>query len=40
MSHQQSDLTIVISVGIFDNFQTMSVNNHSELRKVIIYKGG
>ena len=37
VSNQQPDLTIVISVGIFDNFQRMSMSNHGE---VIIFEEG
>jgi hypothetical protein len=40
VSNQQPDLTIVISVGIFDNFQRMSMSNHREVREVIIFEEG
>jgi hypothetical protein len=40
VSNQQPDLTIVISVGIFDNFQRMSMGNHREVREVIIFEEG
>jgi hypothetical protein len=40
MSNQQPDLIIVISVGIFDDFQRMSMSNHREVREVIIFEEG
>jgi hypothetical protein len=40
VSHQQPGLDIVISVRIFDNFQRMSMSNHTEVRVVIIFEGG
>ena len=40
MSNQQLDLAIVISVGIFDNFQRMSMSNDRDLKEVIIFEGG
>jgi hypothetical protein len=40
VSNQQPDLTIIISVGIFDNLQRMSMSNHGEMRGVIIFEEG
>jgi hypothetical protein len=40
VSNQQPNLAVVTSVGIFDNFQRMSISNHREVREVIIFEGG
>ena len=40
VSNQQPDLAIVTSVGIFDNFQRMSISNHREVMEVIMFGGG
>jgi hypothetical protein len=31
---------MVTSVGIFDNFQRMSMSNHREVRGVVIFEDG
>jgi hypothetical protein len=40
VSNQQPDLAMVTSVGIFHNFQRMSMSNHREVREVVIFEDG